>query len=397
LRNLDALRVAPDLPSGIEPRNPLRLRSCLTPSSTWVKNPERRIVGRPRAPQGEAHAEQKWQIFLEASRKNTTDAEVCQRWGIAPHQLRVIRERAKDSAFDAFKKGPGRPKRDPMSSRASSNSNAPTRRCASSPSRTPCCGGKPTALDRAHPWAPSPRGGQALDRRGHHRSEDRRDAHRRACEILMIDARGVCRWIAGRAPASLADDDLRDASPVAKVCPHKLTETERKASTTPFMYVVLPTSYFPVVFDLARTWICRIVACNALRSHCEVRCRLGRQRPQATTRRTSNPLLGLAICLRSLTLSMGMIWDHVQGNIIAIAAPENEESSRLSIGHRTLRPLPSTHGHPLSSTVTASAKVLNEDECYEPSTRHTDRSVSSSMSCQSWSVSGKKTYSSGPA
>jgi hypothetical protein len=34
-------------------------------------------------------------------------------WGIAPHQLRVMRERARDSAFDAFKKGPGRPKRDP--------------------------------------------------------------------------------------------------------------------------------------------------------------------------------------------------------------------------------------------------------------------------------------------
>lgn len=50
---------------------------------------------------------------MEASRKNTTDAEVCRRWGIAPHQLRVIRERVKDGAFDSFKKGPGRPKRDP--------------------------------------------------------------------------------------------------------------------------------------------------------------------------------------------------------------------------------------------------------------------------------------------
>ncbi len=57
--------------------------------------------------------EQKWQIFLEASRKNTTDAEVCRRWGIQPHQLRVIRDRAKDASLDAFKKGPGRPKRDP--------------------------------------------------------------------------------------------------------------------------------------------------------------------------------------------------------------------------------------------------------------------------------------------
>ena len=51
--------------------------------------------------------EQKWQIFQEASRKNTTDAEVCRRWGIQPHQLRVIRERAKDASLDAFKKGTG--------------------------------------------------------------------------------------------------------------------------------------------------------------------------------------------------------------------------------------------------------------------------------------------------
>ncbi len=57
--------------------------------------------------------DQKWQIFIEASRKNTSDAEVCRRWGIQPHQLRVIRERAKDASLDAFKKGPGRPKRDP--------------------------------------------------------------------------------------------------------------------------------------------------------------------------------------------------------------------------------------------------------------------------------------------
>jgi hypothetical protein len=41
--------------------------------------------------------EQKWQIFLEASRKITTDAEVCRRWGIAQHRLGVIRERAKDT------------------------------------------------------------------------------------------------------------------------------------------------------------------------------------------------------------------------------------------------------------------------------------------------------------
>lgn len=57
--------------------------------------------------------EQKWQIFLEASRKNTTDAEVCRRWGITPWQLRAIRERVKEGAKDALARGPGRPRRDP--------------------------------------------------------------------------------------------------------------------------------------------------------------------------------------------------------------------------------------------------------------------------------------------
>jgi transposase-like protein len=56
--------------------------------------------------------EQKWQIFLESSRKNATDAEVCRRWGITPWQLRAIRDRVKDGAKEALAKGPGRPRKD---------------------------------------------------------------------------------------------------------------------------------------------------------------------------------------------------------------------------------------------------------------------------------------------
>jgi transposase-like protein len=56
--------------------------------------------------------EQKWQVFPEASRKNTTDAEVCRRWGITPWQLRAIRERAKEGATTAFGRGPGRKAKD---------------------------------------------------------------------------------------------------------------------------------------------------------------------------------------------------------------------------------------------------------------------------------------------
>lgn len=57
--------------------------------------------------------DQKWQVFLEASRKNTTDAEVCRKWGVSPYQLKAIREKAKTGSFEAFKKGPGRSKADP--------------------------------------------------------------------------------------------------------------------------------------------------------------------------------------------------------------------------------------------------------------------------------------------
>jgi transposase-like protein len=57
--------------------------------------------------------EQKWQIFLEASSKNATDAEVCRRWGITPWQLRAIRERVKNGAKDALARGSGRSRRDP--------------------------------------------------------------------------------------------------------------------------------------------------------------------------------------------------------------------------------------------------------------------------------------------
>ena len=43
----------------------------------------------------------------------------------------------------------------------------------------------------------------------------------------MIDARRVRRWIAGRDPNSLTEENLCDIPPVAKVRPYKLTEGER--------------------------------------------------------------------------------------------------------------------------------------------------------------------------
>jgi putative transposase len=54
----------------------------------------------------------------------------------------------------------------------------------------------------------------------------------RACQILMIDARRVRRWIAGREPDALGANDLADTPPIAKVCPHAITKTERSEIVT---------------------------------------------------------------------------------------------------------------------------------------------------------------------
>jgi transposase InsO family protein len=49
----------------------------------------------------------------------------------------------------------------------------------------------------------------------------------KSCEVLMIDARRVRRWIRGRDPQALTESDLADVAPIAKVCPHAITKDER--------------------------------------------------------------------------------------------------------------------------------------------------------------------------
>ncbi|MCA1700820.1 MAG: IS3 family transposase [Actinobacteria bacterium] len=54
----------------------------------------------------------------------------------------------------------------------------------------------------------------------------------RACEILMIDSCRVRRWIGGRDSQHLQAADLVDTPPVARVCPHKVTDAERAEIVT---------------------------------------------------------------------------------------------------------------------------------------------------------------------
>lgn len=57
-------------------------------------------------------AEDKWQIFIEASAKDAKVADVLRRWRIDSSQLARIRAQVKDGALAQLKKGPGRNPKD---------------------------------------------------------------------------------------------------------------------------------------------------------------------------------------------------------------------------------------------------------------------------------------------
>ena len=57
-------------------------------------------------------AEDKWQIFTEASAKDAKVAEVLRRWRIDSSQLARIRTQVKEGALTQLKKGPGRNPKD---------------------------------------------------------------------------------------------------------------------------------------------------------------------------------------------------------------------------------------------------------------------------------------------
>ena len=57
-------------------------------------------------------AEDKWQIFIEASAKDARVADVLRRWRIDSSQLARIRSQVKEGALTQLKKGPGRNPKD---------------------------------------------------------------------------------------------------------------------------------------------------------------------------------------------------------------------------------------------------------------------------------------------
>jgi len=57
-------------------------------------------------------AEDKWQIFVEASAKDAKVADVMRRWRIDSSQLARIRSQVREGAVTQLKKGPGRNPKD---------------------------------------------------------------------------------------------------------------------------------------------------------------------------------------------------------------------------------------------------------------------------------------------
>ncbi|MDQ3662210.1 MAG: hypothetical protein M3454_14360 [Actinomycetota bacterium] len=57
-------------------------------------------------------AEDKWQIFIEASAKDAKVADVLRRWRIDSSQLARIRAQVKDGALAQLRRGPGRNPKD---------------------------------------------------------------------------------------------------------------------------------------------------------------------------------------------------------------------------------------------------------------------------------------------
>jgi transposase-like protein len=57
-------------------------------------------------------AEDKWEIFIEASAKDAKVADVLRRWRIDSSQLARIRSQVKGGALAQLKKGPGRNPKD---------------------------------------------------------------------------------------------------------------------------------------------------------------------------------------------------------------------------------------------------------------------------------------------
>ncbi|CAN5580264.1 hypothetical protein BH20ACT23_BH20ACT23_23810 [soil metagenome] len=129
----------------------------------------------------------------------------------------MIRERAKDGTFDAFKKGPGRPKRDPNVVELETElhrTNKALRELAI----------ENTRYEENRRRLTGPIRGMRLSAevkrfivRAVTDAKSNGISIANCCDILMVDARRVRRWIRGRDPQGLTNADLADVPPIAKV------------------------------------------------------------------------------------------------------------------------------------------------------------------------------------
>jgi transposase-like protein len=116
-------------------------------------------------------AEDKWQIFTEASAKDAKVADVLRRWRIDSSQLARIRTQVKEGALTQLKKGPGRNPKDQEKEALKAEVSRLEDAFKEVSIENTCCEKNPAALDRRHPRDASARGDQARAHRRHHRCQ----------------------------------------------------------------------------------------------------------------------------------------------------------------------------------------------------------------------------------
>ena len=125
-------------------------------------------------------AEDKWQIFIEASAKDARVADVLRRWRIDSSQLARIRAQVKDGALAQLKKGPGRNPKDQEKEALKSEVARLEDAFKEVSIENTLLRKNPAGLDRRHLRDALARGDQARAHRRHHRGQGGRGLDR-AC------------------------------------------------------------------------------------------------------------------------------------------------------------------------------------------------------------------------
>jgi transposase-like protein len=156
-------------------------------------------------------AEDKWQIFTEASAKDAKVADVLRRWRIDSSQLARIRTQVKEGALTLLKKGPGRnPKDEEKEALKAEVSRLEDAFKEVSIREHPATKKIRLGLTGAIRGARSPAEIKLALIGAITEAKETGFPVVRACEVLMLQPRRFHRWLKARDPKALTAEDVTD-------------------------------------------------------------------------------------------------------------------------------------------------------------------------------------------